>query len=440
MNTTYRYRWFVLAPLLLLIAATNFGDRVVLGVVVPLLVKEFHFTPKELGWILSAFGFGFCAMQCLGSATMVRWRQPRQLIIGMGTLWSIFIGLVAAASSVTSFFIFRALFGLSEGCNWAAFLTLASRWYPRQEIKRAVNFFWISTPLAAMLIPPGAALLAARFSWRVPFVVLGVIGLVLVVVFAALVRDFPEESPRVSEQEKQLIVTERVLQEQHRHRSYKWRTVLTSIGWWPAVGSIVTAYQSYMLIAWLPEYLVRERGLTFIHSGIYAALPFFAGSIGGLLVGTLADAAVQRHRTVLARTVLPGLCVVLAGLTFLSIPFAGSTAQVLMLLGAAAFFGQAANGLFASSTVDVFPYEPHMGTQFIVGAGSLTAIFAPLITGYVLAATGKFIVAFFIGGAPAAIVGSLFILMFRSRAVAPDFVPGMEAQETPRSFAVPRSA
>ena len=133
------------------------------------------------------------------------------------------------------------------------FLTLASRWYPRQEIKRAVNFFWISTPLAAMLIPPGAALLAARFSWRVPFVVLGVIGLVLVVVFAALVRDFPEESPRVSEQEKQLIVTERVLQEQHRHRSYKWRTVLTSIGWWPAVGSIVTAYQSYMLIAWLPS-------------------------------------------------------------------------------------------------------------------------------------------------------------------------------------------
>ena len=69
-------RWFILAPLLMAIAGTNYGDRVVLGVVLPLLVKQFGFTPKELGWILSAFGFGFCAMQCIGSGTIVRWQQP----------------------------------------------------------------------------------------------------------------------------------------------------------------------------------------------------------------------------------------------------------------------------------------------------------------------------------------------------------------------------
>ena len=414
-------RWFILAPLLMAIAGTNYGDRVVLGVVLPLLVKQFGFTPKELGWILSAFGFGFCAMQCIGSGTIVRWQQPYRVISGMGMLWAVFIGLVAAATSGASFFVLRMLFGLSEGCNWAAFLTLASRWYPHNEIKRAVNFFWMSVPFSAVVIPPLAAMLANAFSWRAPFLLLGGVGVVLAALFALLIRDFPEESPHVSEQERRTIVSSRVLEEQHSHHRYTWRTVLTSAsGWWLALASISTAYQGYMLIAWLPEYLVRERHMSFIHSGIFAALPFLAGGVGGLLLAVVADTAAHRGHPYLGRTMEPGLGAAVAGLAFLLIPFANSTAMVLCLIAIAAFFGQAANGLVAAGVIDLYPYEPHMGTQFVVGAGSLTAIFAPLITGYILAGTGSFVDAFLVGGGPALIIGTAFIVMFRSQPVLPD--------------------
>jgi MFS transporter, ACS family, hexuronate transporter len=433
MRKTIYYRWLVLAPLLLAIAGTNFGDRVVMGVVVPLLVKQFGFTPQQLGWILSAFGFGFCAMQCLGSATIVRWQQPRRVIAGMGALWAIFIGLVAAAGSGVSFFILRALFGLSEGCNWAAFLTLASRWYPSNEIKRAVNFFWFSVPFTAVVIPPFAALLAHSFSWRAPFLVLGAVGVILAALFFVMVRDFPEESPHVTQEERQAIVSTRVLVEQHVQHRYKWRTVLTSpSGWWLAVGSVATAYQGYMLIAWLPEYLVRDRHMSFIHSGIFAALPFLAGGAGCLLLAAAADAATHRGRPFLGRTVVPGAGVVLAGLAFLLIPYVGSTTLVLCLIATASFFGQAANGLLAAAVIEVYPHEPHMGTQFVVGAGSLTAIFAPLVTGYVLAATGNFLVAFVIGGCPAVLVGIAFLGFFRSEPVTPDWVAdGQTASMSP---------
>lgn len=415
------YRWLVLAPLLMAIAGTNYDDRVVLGVIVPLLVEQFGFTPKELGWILSAFGFGFCAMQCLGSAAIVRWQQPRRIIAGMGTLWAVFIGLVAVASSGTSFFLLRALFGLSEGCNWAAFLTLVSRWYPQHEIKRAVNFFWISVPLAAVVIPPVAAVLAHAYSWRVPFLVLGVVGVILAVLFFVLVRDYPEVSPHVGERELQTIVSTRVVLEEHVHHRYSWRTVLTSAsGWWLVIASICTSYQGYMLIAWLPEYLVRERHMSFIHSSIFAALPFLAGGVGGLLLAVIADMTVLRGRTYVGRTLVPGGGVAVAGLAFLLIPFVDSTAMVLCLIATASFFGLAANGLLAAAVIDVYPCEPHMGTQFVVGAGSLTAIFAPLITGYLLAGTGSFVDAFLVGGCPALIAGVAFIGWFRSRPVLPD--------------------
>jgi MFS family permease len=428
MRKTGCYRWLVLAPLLLAIAGTNFGDRVVMGVVVPLLVKQFHFTPKELGWILSAFGFGFCAMQCLGSATIVRWQQPRRVIGGMGTLWAIFIGLVAAAGSGASFFILRVLFGLAEGCNWAAFLTLASRWYPANEIKRAVNFFWFSVPFTAVVIPPFAALLAHAFSWRAPFLVLGAVGIVLAALFYVVVRDFPEDSERVTEQERRTIVANRVLVEQHRHPRYKWRTVLTSpSGWWLAVGSVATAYQGYMLIAWLPEYLVRDRHMSFIHSGIFAALPFLAGGAGCLLLAAVSDTAAHRGWPILGRTVVPGAGAVLSGIAFLLIPYVASTTEVLCLIAVASFFGQAANGLLAASVIEVYPHEPHMGTQFVVGAGSLTAIVAPLLTGYVLAATGNFLAAFLIGGCPPLLVGLVFLGFFRSKPVVPDFAVDGEA-------------
>lgn len=340
----------------------------------------------------------------------------------MGTLWAVFIGLVAAAGSGVSFFALRVLFGLTEGSNWAAFMTLASRWYPKNEIKRAVNFFWFSVPFTAVIIPPFAALLAHSFSWRAPFIVLGAVGVILAVLFYAVVRDFPEECPGVGEQERQMIVANRVLADQHCQPRYKWRTVLTCpSGWWIAIASVATSYQGYMLIAWLPEYLVRERHMSFIHSGIFAALPFLAGGAGCLLLAALSDAATHRGRTTLGRTVVPGIGAVVAGISFLLIPFVDSTTTVLCLIATASFFGQAANGLLAAATIDVYPHEPHMGTQFVVGGGSLTAIFAPLITGYVLAATGSFFGAFMIGGCPALLIGLAFLTFFRSKPAPPDW-------------------
>lgn len=63
MKDTGRYRWLVLAPLLMAIAGINHGDRAVPGLFVPLPTKQFGFTPKELGWLIrfvGAFLVGSC--------------------------------------------------------------------------------------------------------------------------------------------------------------------------------------------------------------------------------------------------------------------------------------------------------------------------------------------------------------------------------------------
>ncbi len=171
-----------------------------------------------------------------------------------------------------------------------------------------------------------------------------------------MIRSFPEERPSVSEQERRTIVTNRVLVDQHRRPRYKWRTVLTSpSGWWIAIASVATSYQGYMLIAWLPEYLVRDRHMTFIHSSIFAALPLLAGGAGCLLLAAASDAATHRGRPILRRTVVPGGGAVLAGIAFLLIPYVGSTTVVLCLIATASFFGQPANGLLAAAVIDVYP-------------------------------------------------------------------------------------
>ena len=70
-----------------------------------------------------------------------------------------------------------------------------------------------------------------------------------------------------------------------------------------------------VLIAWLPEYLVRERPLSFIRCGFIAAIPFVAAGGSMLILAALSDELFRRGKLRWARTVVPGLSVTLAGVT-----------------------------------------------------------------------------------------------------------------------------
>lgn len=415
-----RYRWFVVVGLLFLISVINFGDRGVLGVVGPVLVKLYHLSPVQFGLIGSAFGFGYCAMQLLGSGTLVRWVQPRRLIVISGILWSLFIGLMTTAAGFVAFFIYRLLFGLSEGTNWMSMETVLSRWFSRHETQMAFNFVWAGISVSSIVVPPIAVALVGALGWRGPFWVLAAAGIVVAVLFGLLVSEWPEQNRRLSSSERDYIVSERIVSEKKGH-AYSWRRVLTyGPGWWAAVGSYSTSYGIYMILIWLPIYLTDYKHIPYAHVGWLTALPYVAGAAGGFIMGPWSSRLGRRGRMFAGRTVLPAVCAIAAGLAFVAIDAASPLWLILALMMISAFGVQVANGIWGAAAIDLYPEEAHMGAQLIVGFGSLNAIVAPLVTGLLIAATHNFFTAFLVGGGLPVVIGLLMLLFFRVRPLAAD--------------------
>jgi ACS family glucarate transporter-like MFS transporter len=70
---------------------------------------------------------------------------------------------------------------------------------------------------------------------------------------------------------------------------------------------------AYLIVAWMPGYLVMERKFTILKMGIYASLPWMAGMIVPPLIGMFSDYLIVRGKSkTFARKLPLVLCQVFA--------------------------------------------------------------------------------------------------------------------------------
>jgi ACS family glucarate transporter-like MFS transporter len=160
-------------------------------------------------------------------------------------------------------------------------------------------------------------------------------------------------------------------------------------------------YTGYLYIAWLPNYLQTARHLSILNSGIYTAIPFLISTVVGVVANWAGD------RVLTAEAVRGGSRRYLVALSLLfmaaglAIPFVQSLAAVITLITivvSAAHIGPAANGALVSDLLRS-PGDSGRATAFLVLGGNTFGLLAPIVTGYVVAATGSFNPAFTVAGA-----------------------------------------
>jgi MFS family permease len=102
----YTILWLAVAAYMI-----TYIDRVAIGSAVPVIQKEFGFSLVTMGWILSAFRWGYALFQIPGGWLGDR-IGPRRALSLIVTWWSLFTSLTAAAWSAGSMAVFRFLFGI----------------------------------------------------------------------------------------------------------------------------------------------------------------------------------------------------------------------------------------------------------------------------------------------------------------------------------------
>jgi ACS family glucarate transporter-like MFS transporter len=317
------------------------------------------------------------------------------------TIWSIAQMLSGAATGFVSILLTRLGLGVGEAPTFPVSYRSVRDWAPYTERGVAVGCIQAGTLLGPALSAPLVAWLIAATSWRWSFVVTGLIGLVWVGVWLAFVST-PERTKWIPEPERQRILAERHAGEPpETHGGIGYAGLLRSPSMWGlAISQGCAVYTVYLYLSWLPNYLQTARGLSIVNSGLFTSVPFFVGA--GLIVLTnwigdriLTPGTMRSGR----RRIVVVACLLLSS-AGLAIPFVDSLTFVVILTILPVSFGGTATATNAALCNDLLRSQADSGRAFafMVLGGNVFGLLAPIVTGYIVAATGSFAAAFMLAG------------------------------------------
>lgn len=298
---TKGYRSYVLSALLF-IYILNFLDRGLLGVVSEPVMNELKITDGQFG-LLTGFTFAFFyALVGIPLAHLAETRNRVWIMTICIALWSGATALCGMANETTIFgitlsgFIMlglaRVLVGVGEaGCTPPA-NSLIADYYPPKRRSTALGYYAMGVTvgtLAANLI--GGPVVTA-YGWRYAFVLIGVIGIGIAVIFKLTVKEPPRgysDPPGSAKREKAKFSD--ALKELSRKPSF----------WLMAAGATLASFCGYGITTFQTSFIRRTYQVSQDEATLLFNVPSaFAASVGVFATGWLAEKMVKRHPNAIA--------------------------------------------------------------------------------------------------------------------------------------------
>src|SRR5215469_8126010 len=372
-------RWSIVG-LLFLASLINYLDRAAISFALPLISRDFGLTSKSKGLLLSSFFWSYALMQIpiglCADRLNLRW-----LYAGAFTIWSFAQGLTGLAGSLTALLVFRILLGLGESIYLPGGTRIVSLLFSAKERGLPSGLFDFGTRTGLVLEGILVPWLLVGFGWRRTFVTLGFTALVWLVPWLWIFpRRLPAVNPKAASTGLDLSTVGRSLLNRN----------LLGI----CLGFFGFDYYRYVLVTWLPDYLVTVRRLSIVHAGFYASLVFFTFGIAEPIGGWIADSLIRRGRdetrtrkTIVAVAFSMGVFLIAAMRT-------AHTGIAIGLLIAASLVGLATGNLLAilQSCAPGEVVGIWTGAQNF--AGNLAGIIAPLAVGFLLTSRGSYVPGF----------------------------------------------
>jgi len=253
-QNTGRYRYTVLG-LVFLAVTINYIDRQIIGLLKPILEKEFQWTEKDYANIV----FWFQVMYAIGYLLAGRFVDKAGSKIGYGLavfLWSLAELVHAFVRSTTGFKIARGALGFTEGGNLPAAIKTIAEWFPAKERSFASGFMISGTTVGPIIAPAIVLWLANSYNWKISFIVTATLGFLWLIAWYFL-YDKPERSKRISRQELDYINEDKAVIFEDNKIAVK--TLLQKKATWGFfIATFLTDPVWWFYLFWLPSYLTSN--------------------------------------------------------------------------------------------------------------------------------------------------------------------------------------
>lgn len=266
--------------MLLLVYIMNFLDRQLLGIMASPIKAELHLTDTQFGAI---GGLAFALLySCFGvPLAYLADRSSRSGVIsGALCVWSVFTGLCGLATNYWQLFFCRLGVGSGEAGGVAPSYALIADYFPPEKRARALGIFSMGIPVGLSFGTLFGAYLTMMFSWRVAFLTMGVIGILVAPLFRYIVRDKPHLAAAKAP----------------THEAF--RIVAGKPAFWlMAFAAGCSSLTGYGMALWLPSVLTRSLGLTMLQAAHFVGFGVLIGGVIGVVGGgMLADRLGRKDR------------------------------------------------------------------------------------------------------------------------------------------------
>ena len=364
-------RAWTIAGLLFVAGFINYLDRAIVSVALPVIAVDLHLGPAAKGVLLSAFFWSYALMQLPMGWAADRYNL-RWLYTAAFALWSLACGFTGFAATLGVLLVMRVILGIGESVYLPGGMKIVSLLFSAKDRGLASGLMNCGTRAGLALGAPVIAFLVGSVGWQNAFFVLGFGSMVWLLPWLAV---FPGHvSSHSGASAKGLKHTLATLD----------RNLLGM-----CLGHIGFSYYWYLLVTWLPDYLVEARHIPLQRAGAYTMIPFLVFSVSEPLGGWIADRLVslgynerRSRKAVVTAAFLTSLMLLVAGRV------AGDTTAVL-LIGSASLVGLATGNLY-SLLAGIAP-DGAVGTWMGIlnFAGNLSGIIAPIVTGMLIERTGS---------------------------------------------------
>ena len=202
-------RYQVLAVLSVLSMIT-FLDRIALSSASGSIMSDLHLSTVQWGWILGMFTLSYGLFEVptgwLGDKI-----GGKKVLIRVVIWWSFFTVLTGFSTGFIMLFLVRTLFGMGEAGAYPNTSIILSKYFPVIERGRAQAIIWGASRIGAALTPFVVLPLQQRYSWHIPFYILGAAGIIWALFWLFWHKEEPTEVKDIDPKELEYILANRDL-------------------------------------------------------------------------------------------------------------------------------------------------------------------------------------------------------------------------------------
>ena len=354
-----RRRYVVILVLLFGSGVLSYVDRQTLSILKPTLKASLGMDESGYAFLVNIFTVCY-AVAYIGSGWLTDKIGSRRGLILFVSAWSLATIGCGLSTTMYAFVFCQALLGFAEPGQQPVAMRTLTLWTPFKVRGLTMSIVGAGGTVGSILAAPLIASLATHLNWHVAFIIPGVVGLAIGIVWWFIYRD-----PALPVQTASALATP--------PPAMPWSQLWRQRSLW---GIVLARFISdpvwYFCLFWMPGYFQEQRGLSLQQSGFVGWIPFFAASIGGITLAGLSD-RLGRHwqSPMLGRIRLLGILACFGPVAML-IPHMPTLPMTIFLLCIVAVVCLAWLNIIGPLVADVFPAGNAASVWGISGAFGAT--------------------------------------------------------------------